>query len=105
MARPIRVNREETNFDRQIREWQSNRVIQCYPEELDYVNAKLHGCAHVKPGRFLRLFLNACLSADAFNYRLLRPALLEFMKKYPADHERLRMERIDRGADDDVMAT
>lgn len=69
--------------------------IQMYPEELDYVNATLHPLS--RPGKFLETFCEACVRADGENYELLRPALVIFMIKYPADEERLRMERIDSG--------
>ena len=71
--------------------------IQCYPDELDYVNAKLHPAVREDDSSFLATFLRACLRADAENYELLRPALAEMMKKYPPDPVRLRMEREDNG--------
>jgi hypothetical protein len=55
-------------------------MIQIYPDELDYVNAKM-GCTGDKS--FLRAFLEACLRADEENYALLRPVLHHFMRKYP----------------------
>ena len=73
-------------------------TIQAYPDELDYVNAKLHPASKIMPGTFLSNFLRACLAADGENYELLRPAVAVFMEKYPAEQERLRMERHDRGA-------
>lgn len=100
-------------------------VIQGYPEELDYVNARLHTTdltvqhiaavaeayakagggklqlAVIEPevGSFLEYFLRACLAADFFNYELLRPTLEILMHRYPADPRRLAIERHDRGAD------
>lgn len=65
--------------------------IQFHPDELDYVNAKLFG--REDDNSFLACFLNACLRADGSNYPILRPALLDIMKKYPADPERLAAER------------
>lgn len=73
-------------------------TIQNYPEELNYVNAKLSALyleEPEKPASFLNCFLYACLRADAENYLLLRPALQVLMVKYPADEERLGMERED----------
>jgi len=66
-------------------------IIQAYPDELDWVNAKLHKI----PGSesFLSFFCGACLRADAQNYEILRPALLILMQKYPADPKRLAAER------------
>ena len=72
--------------------------IQFYPDELDYVCAKIHPMGHTDSSSFLGTFLLACQRADVENYELLRPALHEMMKKYPADPERLKMERHDRGA-------
>ncbi|MGH9728451.1 MAG: hypothetical protein ACRD4V_07655 [Candidatus Acidiferrales bacterium] len=72
-------------------------TIQFHPEELDYVNAKLHSQKEERKS-FLGSFLDACLRADAENYPLLRPAPLALMEKYPAAPERLRMEREDHGA-------
>lgn len=57
-------------------------VIQFYPDELDYVNAKMK----TRPSgdsSFLGLFLMACLRADEENYELLRPFLAKLMEKYP----------------------
>ena len=71
-------------------------TIQFYPDELDYVNAKLHPMAP-KTGSFLTSFLQACLAADSENYELLRPALRQIMLKHPASPERLEMERRDSG--------
>jgi len=79
-------------------------IIQSYPDELDYVNAKLRGVidrSEGKPvagpfeGSFLSAFCLACLRADSENYEFIRPALLLLMDKYPADPERLRAERED----------
>lgn len=70
--------------------------IQFYPDELDYVNAKLNPSAP-KVGSFLECFLHACAAADGQNYELLRPALRTIMEKYPAEPGRLGMERLDRG--------
>lgn len=72
-------------------------TIQGYPDELDYVNARLHPTAEC--GSFLEAFCRAALSADSENYELLRPTLLILMERYPADPQRLAMERHDRGAD------
>ena len=71
-------------------------TVQFYPDELNYINAKLHPLAP-KCGSFLDAFLRACMAADGENYALLRPALREIMMKYPADEERLRMEEHDSG--------
>lgn len=74
-------------------------IIQFYLDELDYVNAQLHPRVLSKDDKsFLGTFCLACLRADDQNYELLRPTLQILMKKYPADAERLRMERHDRGA-------
>lgn len=70
--------------------------IQFYPDELDYVNAKLAPTAP-KSGSFLEAFLHACVAADSQNYELLRPALKIIMEKYPAEPGRLAMEHLDRG--------
>lgn len=85
-------------------------IIQYYPDELDYVNVRLlfhYGALHpedslppvlrsLHPDSFLGTFCLACLRADSDNYELLRPALYVLMKQYPADPERLRIERADR---------
>jgi hypothetical protein len=71
-------------------------IIQNYPDELDYVNAKLHPLAS-KLGSFLDQFLRSCLAADDENCGLVRPVLLEIMKKYPAEEARLEIERRDSG--------
>lgn len=57
-------------------------MIQFFPDDLDYVNAKLEE-AHEGNESFLVAFLNACLRADDENYALLRPVLHHFMRKYP----------------------
>lgn len=77
---------------------EAHMTIQFFPDELDYANAILHPLAP-QSGSFLEHFTRACLAADSENYLLLRPALLVLMEKYPADAERLAMERHDRGAD------
>lgn len=74
-------------------------IIQCYPELLDYVNAQLHPLAP-KPGAFLELFLHACLRADAENFELPRPTLQLLTLKYPANVDRLKQEKHDRGVGD-----
>lgn len=71
-------------------------ILNGYPDELDYVNAILHPLA-TKHGSFLTSFCQACLEADSDNYQLLRPVLKVIMLKYPADKERLEMERRDSG--------
>ena len=71
-------------------------TIQSYPDELDYVNAKLHPLAK-QSGSFLDAFLRSCLAADFENYEIVRPALAKIMEKYPAERLRLWMERHDRG--------
>lgn len=71
-------------------------IIQKYPHELDYVNAKRRDPGELKS--FLSWFCGACLRADAENYEIVRPALLIFMDKYPARAELLERERRDRGA-------
>lgn len=76
-------------------------IIQSYPDELDYVNAQLHPLMRSKDDQsFLGTFCLACLRADGSNYQLLRPVLHVLMEKYPADRERLRMERDDSGRAD-----
>ncbi len=40
-----------------------------------------------EPGGFLEDLASAALRADWDNYRLLRPALLELMNKYPKYHQ------------------
>ena len=71
--------------------------IQGYPKELDYVNAKRLG---LRGGpSFLTTFLEACLRADAENYEVIRPALIFFMAKYPADKKRLAVEIHDSGGE------
>lgn len=72
-------------------------IINGYPEELDYVNAILHPMSKRKHGSFLTTFCQAALTADNENYELLRPVLLKLMVKYPADEERLEMEKRDSG--------
>jgi hypothetical protein len=73
-------------------------IIQFYPDELDYVNATLHPSIRAADDKsFLGTFCLACLRADDENYELLRPVLAVLMGKYPADPERLAMERHDRG--------
>lgn len=69
--------------------------IQFYPDELDYVNARLSVAAQ-KAGSFLEYFLHACQAADSENYELLRPALKIIMEKYPAEPARLAMEHLAR---------
>lgn len=77
--------------------------IQFYPDELDYVNAKLHPTGiraiveDANTGSFLATFLLACSRADAQNYELPRPVLKVMMEKYPAHPFRLAMERHDSG--------
>ena len=69
-------------------------IIQSYPDDLDYVNATLHGRGdHDKS--FLGTFCLACLRADSENYELLRPLLAVLMMKYPASARRLAIERSD----------
>jgi hypothetical protein len=75
-------------------------TIQSYPDELDYVNARLHPLSQTDDHSFLGTFCQAALRADELNYEIIRPALLELMKKYPANPDRLRMERHDRGVDE-----
>ena len=58
--------------------------IQFYPNELDYVNAKLAPSAR-KVGSFMEYFLHACAAADMQNYEMLRPALKTIMEKYPVE--------------------
>jgi len=73
-------------------------IIQGYPDELDYVNAQLHPLTRSNDDKsFLGTFCQACLRADDANYELLRPVLLAMIEKYPANEERLRIERHDRG--------
>ncbi len=75
-------------------------TIQNYPDELDYVNAKLSEVARgSNPNGFLETFFMACLCADNYNYELLRPALRILIAKYPPRMDRLRMENQDRGVD------
>lgn len=71
-------------------------TIQFYPDELAYVNAKLHPLAS-KSGSFVTAFCQAAIAADGENYELLRPVLKKLIEKYPADVERLEMERRDSG--------
>jgi hypothetical protein len=71
--------------------------IQFYPEELNYVNAKLDDAHPVVDKSFLLSFLDTCLRADGNNYEVLRPALYFFMAKYPADEKRLAAETEDYG--------
>lgn len=70
--------------------------IQCYPAELDYVNAKLREKGQDDKS-FLGFFLQACLRADPQNYEIVRPALLNLMQKYPARAQDLAAERSDYG--------
>lgn len=73
-------------------------IIQQYPDELDYVNARLHPLEVPEDDKsFLATFCMACLRADGLSYELLRPALQEFMVRFPANPDRLDMERRDRG--------
>jgi hypothetical protein len=51
----------------------------------DYILKKL---ANDNPGDFLRMFLESVLRADAQNYEILRPALLQIMAKYPRRNDR-----------------
>jgi hypothetical protein len=69
-------------------------IIQQDTQALNYVNAQLHPLAP-KPGSYLECFLHACLRADSENYGILRPILLAYMVKYPADRKRLEMEMHD----------
>jgi len=71
-------------------------IIQFYLEELAYVNGQLHPLVRAEGDKsFLGTFCLACLRADHENYELLRPALAALMVKYPANPERLAMERRD----------
>jgi hypothetical protein len=75
--------------------------IQSYPDELDYVNAQLHPLVRSADDKsFLGTFCQSCLRADGANYEALRPVLYFLMAKYPANSERLWMERHDRGIDE-----
>lgn len=56
-------------------------ICQQYPEEFAWVSAKFNQ----QPGDFLGRFLAACLTADAENYELLRPAVRALMDKYPVE--------------------
>jgi hypothetical protein len=74
-------------------------IIQHYPDELDYVNARLHPLHPDEVDEdksFVTTFCLACLRADGINYELLRPVLAELMIRYPANPDRLDMERRDR---------
>jgi hypothetical protein len=71
-------------------------IIQRYPNELDYVNAVVRECQRHRS--FIWYYCDVCLRADWENYEILRPALLIFMEKYPADPNRLEAERRDREA-------
>jgi len=70
-------------------------IIQSYPDDLDYVNATLHGRGDDDKS-FLGTFCLACLRADSENYELLRALLAVLMMKYPARVRRLAIEREDR---------
>jgi hypothetical protein len=72
-------------------------ILQQYPDELHYVNAKLNPLG-TRCGSFLELLLYACMRADADNYEPLRPALHYFMAKYPADERMLEAEKRDMGS-------
>ena len=73
--------------------------IQHFPDELDYVNAKIRERNEGDhPQSFLGLFLLACLRADGQNYSMLRPTLQEFVKKYPARGDLLESELRDSPA-------
>lgn len=71
-------------------------TIQSYPDELDYVNATLHG-RDPDDKSFLATFCQACLRADDDNYELCRLLLKILILRYPARPARLAMERIDSG--------
>jgi hypothetical protein len=75
------------------------QIIQSFPDELDYVNAKLHPLAPTC-GSFCDAFLRACLSADWEWYPKLQPILREMMEKWPPDPRRLEIEKEDSGNDD-----
>jgi hypothetical protein len=66
-------------------------AIQEFPDELDWVNAKLAD----HPGSFVELFCRCALAADGTNYPLMRPLVATMMAKYPANELRLLMERHD----------
>lgn len=66
-------------------------TIQSYPDELNYVNAKLKE----EPGTFMKNFLTACLFADAENYESIRISLHVIEQKYPADPTFLMQEQRD----------
>lgn len=70
-------------------------IIQGYPDELDWVNAKLADCTGPRES-FVTMFCEACLRADSDNYELLRLPLGVLMVKYPAQPKRLAAEREDR---------
>jgi hypothetical protein len=71
-------------------------TIQCYPDELDYVNAKLR----IIEGSFsfVEEVCRACLRADGENYEVVRPLLHHVMRKYPVPTELLTFEARDRVA-------
>lgn len=68
--------------------------IQGYPDDLNWVNAQLAG-REQNDQSFLGTFCNAALRADDQNYEMLRPVLLQFQNKYPADPHLLAAERTD----------
>ena len=69
-------------------------ILQNDPELLAYVNAKTHRLAP-KVGGFLEVLFQACYRADRNNYPLIRPALIAFFSKYPAEPELLAAELAD----------
>jgi hypothetical protein len=68
--------------------------IQEYPDELNYVNAKISERRDMTTS-FVHAFAQACLRADDENYTKIRPALHFFMQKYPAEPKRLAAEVAD----------
>jgi len=70
-------------------------IIQEFPDELDYVNAKLHPLSPAS-GSYLLWLCYTALASDANNYPLIQPAIRSAMVKYPADPDRLAAERRDR---------
>jgi hypothetical protein len=71
--------------------------IQFYPDELDWVNAQLHN-RDPNDKSLVGAVCWVALRADPENYELFRPFMHIMMRKYPADPERLKREREDRGA-------
>lgn len=68
--------------------------IQGYPDELDWVNAKMAESPESKS--FVTTVCWVALRADPQNYEMFRDFLHQVMRKYPAKPDLLEAQRRDR---------